>query len=309
MSSRNYFRSGYLFAIAAAVLWGTAGPVAKLLFNQGVSALALTQTRQTMSFFFLMCFFLVWRRKFLYIRLKDLLFFAVLGIAGLAMVQISYYFAISKIQVAPAILLEYMAPVFILLYSATFAGEKITPAKVASLVLAIGGCALVAGIYKVDVFKLNLAGVAWGLLSAVFFSFYTLYGQAGLKNYNAMTLFAYASGFGSLFWWVLNPPQAFFAVEYSSLTWLLFVYVALFGTILPFVLYFEALKRMEASRVSLTSTLEPVVAGVVAYLLVGETMAFLQIIGGILVLSGIVLLQQSPSPVPQADKKAPAQVL
>jgi len=309
MASRNYFQSGYFFAIAAAALWGTAGPVAKLLFNLGVSALVLTQIRQTLSFFLLMAFFLVWRKDFLYIRMKDLLFFAILGIAGLAMVQISYYFAISKIQVAPAILLEYMAPVFILLYSATFTGEKITPAKVASLVLAIGGCALVAGIYKMDVFKLNLAGVAWGLMSAIFFSFYTLYGQAGLKKYNAMTLFAYASGFGSLFLWTLNPPQEFFAVEYSGITWLLFVYVALFGTILPFVLYFEALKRMEASRVSITSTLEPVIAGVVAYLFVGETMSLFQIIGGVLVLSGIVLLQQSPSHGPEVEKEVPAQVL
>jgi drug/metabolite transporter (DMT)-like permease len=301
MARRIIPEKGYLFAISAATLWGLAGPVAKYLFNRGVSALALTQIRQTVSFFLLMSLFLVCRRGLLHIRLKDVAFFAILGI-GLAMVQISYYTAISKIQVAPAILLQYMAPVFILLYSAVFMKERISVTKGVSLLLAVAGCALVAGVYEVDFLKLNLAGVAWGLMSAVVFSFYTLYGQAGLKRYSAMTLFAYASGFGAIFWWVVNPPQAFFAVNYSGFMWLAFAYVAVFGTVLPFVLYFEGLKRMEASRVSITSTLEPVVAGVAAYFFVGETMAFLQIFGGVLVLAGIVLLQQSPSsPTPHVD--------
>lgn len=294
--------SGYLFAIAAAVLWGFAGPVAKYLFNNGVSALVLTQVRQTMSFVLLMAMFLIGRSNHIRIRLRDVPFFAVLGIAGLALVQISYYSAISKIQVAPAILLQYMAPIFILLYSAVFAGEKITPAKVASLILAVCGCAFAVGAYNINFLNLNLAGVAWGLFSAVCFSFYTLYGQAGLKRYSALTLFAYASGFGAILWWILNPPQAFFAVRYSGLTWLAFGYIGVFGTIIPFVLYFEALKRLEASRVSITSTLEPVVAGVAAYFFVGERMAPLQILGGILVLAGIVLLQQGPAPlIPHVD--------
>jgi drug/metabolite transporter (DMT)-like permease len=292
----------YVYAIAAATLWGVGGPVAKYLFNHGVTALALTQVRQTLSFLFLLAFFLATRPSLARIGLRDIPYLAVMGIGGLAMVQFSYYSAVSRIQVAAAILLEYMALIFILVYSASFMKERITFPKAVSLLLAVAGCALVAGVYKVDFLKLNLAGVAWGLASAIFFSFYTLYGQAGLKKYNAMTLFAYASGFGSILWWVLNPPQAFFAVKYSGLTWLAFVYLALFGTTLPFVLYFESLKRMEASRVSITSTLEPVVAGVVAYFFVGETMEFLQIIGGILVLAGIVLLQQTPSPpMPHVD--------
>lgn len=295
MAPEKNSEKGYLFAIGAAALWGLAGPVAKYLFHNGVSPLALTQVRQTLSFILLISLFLVWRKRLLYVRTRDLPFFAILGIIGLAMVQISYYSAIKRIQVAPAILLEYMAPVFILMYSAVFMKEKVSLTKGFSLLLALIGCGLVAGVYEINFLKLNLVGVVWGLMSALFFSFYTLYGQAGLKKYSAMTLFAYASGFGAMFWWIVNPPRAFFAVEYSKLTWLAFAYIAVFGTIVPFILYFEGLKRMEASRASITSTLEPVVAGVAAYLFMGEIMALPQIFGGILVLAGIVLLQQSPA--------------
>jgi drug/metabolite transporter (DMT)-like permease len=111
-----------------------------------------------------------------------------------------------------------------------------------------------------------------------------------------MTLFCYASGFGSLLWWIVNPPQVFFAVRYSPLVWLTFLYVTVFGTIVPFVFYFVALSRLEASRVSITSTLEPVVAGVVAFLFICEKMGFLQVLGGILVIAAIVVLQRSHAP-------------
>lgn len=288
--------SGYLYAVAAASLWGIAGPVAKYLFNHGVTALVLTQMRMTFSFILMMAFFLLARRDLIRIGPRDIPYLAILGVGGFAAVQIAYYSAIARIQVAAAILLEYMAPVLILLYAAIFMKEKITSAKLVSLVLAVLGCALVAGAYDINFLRLNLAGVAWGLGSAIAFSFYTLYGQAGLRKYNALTLFAYSSGFGALFWWTLNPPQAFFAVHYSPLTWLAFLYVAVLGTIVPFVFYLMALERMEASRVSITSTLEPVLAGVVAFVFIGEKMGVLQVLGGILVIAGIILLQRSPTP-------------
>jgi len=300
MGNRKH-RSGpavvsYLYAICAATLWGIAGTVAKYLFIRGVTPIVLTQVRQTLSFVVLLAFFLIVRRDLARIRLRDVPYLASLGIAGLAMVQICYYTSVSKIQVAAAILLEYMAPVLILVYAATFMKEKITLAKFGALVLAVTGCSLVAGIYNVDFLKLNLTGVVWGLLSAVFFAFYTLYGQAGLGKYNAMTLFAYASCFGAVLWWVVNPPSSFFAVKYSGSTWLAFLFIAVFGTILPYVLYFKSLECLEASRVSITSTLEPVMAGAVAFLFIGETMDFLQMTGGVLVIAAIILLQQSPTP-------------
>jgi drug/metabolite transporter (DMT)-like permease len=285
-----------LYAVVAAALWGTGGTVAKYLFGFNVKPLALTQVRVTLSFFLMSAFFLVARRDLARIRLRDVPYLVVMGVAGLAMNQIGYYYAISKIQVAAAILLQYTAPIFILLYAVIFMREKITRAKISALLLAITGCSLVAGVYNVDFLRLNLAGVTWALISAVFFAFYTLYAQAGLRRYSAMTLFAYSSCFASALWWVVNPPRSFFATTYSGTAWLAFLFIAVFGTIVPYVLYFKSLERLEASRVSITSTLEPVVAGVIAYFFIGETMEFLQIMGGILVITAIVLLQQSPTP-------------
>jgi drug/metabolite transporter (DMT)-like permease len=76
-------------------------------------------------------------------------------------------------------------------------------------------------------------------------------------------------------------------------TWLAFLYVTVLGTIVPFVLYLKALERMEASRVSITSTIEPVIAGVVAFFFIGEKMGPPQVLGGVLVIAAIILLQRS----------------
>ncbi len=287
---------GYLYVVCAAGLWGIAGPVAKHLFNQGVTALVLTQVRMTLSFILMITFFLLARRDLARIKAKDIPYLAVLGSGGFALVQITYYSAIASIQVAAAILLQYMAPVLILIYAAVFTKEQITRAKLISLVLAVTGCALVAGAYNIDFLRLNMKGVFWGLSSAVCFSFYTLYGQAGLRKYSALTLFTYSSGFGAMLWWALNPPHAFFAIHYSPGTWLAFVYVTVMGTIVPFTLYLLALNVLEASRVSITSTIEPVLAGMVAFIFLGEKMGPLQMLGGILVIGGIILLQRSPTP-------------
>jgi drug/metabolite transporter (DMT)-like permease len=288
--------AGYVYAVAAAMMWGVAGPVAKYLFNNGVTAIALTQIRMTLSFALMMAFFLLVRRDLARIGPKDIPYLAVLGIGGFALVQISYYSAIARIQVAAAILLQYTAPMFILIYAVIFMKETLTRAKLVSLLLAVSGCALVAGVYNIEFVKLNLGGVTWGLISALCFSFYTLYGQAGLQKYTALTLFTYSSGFGAVIWWVLNPPHEFFATHYSATIWGAMLYIIILGTIVPFVFYLKALEYMEASRVSITSTLEPFCAGMIAFLFLGESMGALQVVGGGLVIAGIILLQQSPTP-------------
>ncbi|GAB4332593.1 MAG: DMT family transporter [Candidatus Abyssubacteria bacterium] len=294
-ASRRSSVKYYIFALTAAVFWGLGATLAKYLLAHGVSPLPLTQVRQTLSFLLMMAFIAVSRPQLARIGPRDIPYLAVMGIGGIAMVQITYYSAVSRIQVAAAVLLQYMSPVFILVFAAVFMREKVTSAKLASLVMAVTGCALVAGVYKVDLLRLNIAGVSWGLLSAVFFSFYTLYGQAGLRKYNAMTIFAYSCGFGSVLWWTINPPASFFSIQYSGGVWLAFIVIAVFGTIVPFISYFKSLEGLEASRVIITSTFEPVVAGVASFLFLAEVMDTVQILGGVLVLIAIVLLQRSPA--------------
>jgi drug/metabolite transporter (DMT)-like permease len=71
----------------------------------------------------------------------------------------------------------------------------------------------------------------------------------------------------------------------------LIVFIGLGGTIAPFGLYFEGVKRIKPTHASITATLEPISAGVIAAVFLGEVMGALQIMGGFIVIVSIILLQ------------------
>jgi drug/metabolite transporter (DMT)-like permease len=78
---------------------------------------------------------------------------------------------------------------------------------------------------------------------------------------------------------------------YSLKMWIAFLYIAIFSTLIPFGFYFKGVERVRATRASITATWEPVVAGFVAYIVLGEILYPLQVLGGIGVIAAVVLLQ------------------
>jgi drug/metabolite transporter (DMT)-like permease len=97
--------------------------------------------------------------------------------------------------------------------------------------------------------------------------------------------------FAALEWNVLHPPLEALLHKYSSVQWGWIFFIGFFGTIFPFGLYFEGIKRIRPTHASITATLEPISAGVIASIFLGEVMAFLQMIGGLMVMMSIVILQ------------------
>lgn len=305
MKSRSIPKSprwGYFFVIAAALLWAVSGSSAKYLFHQGISAFQLVQLRITLAAVCLFVWLLLKNRSLLKIEKKDWIYFMILGICGMAAVQFTYLFAISKIHVAAAILLQYLAPVFIAIFSVVFAKEKLKKATVAAIAMATFGCWLVVGAYNMDVLSMNLAGILSGIASAVSFAWYSVHGEYGMRKYNPWTVLFYALFFASLVWNVFHPPFEAFSHPYTLLEWWWVFYIAVFGTVLPFGLYLEGINLIRATRSSITGTLEPITAGLLSYIFLNEVMEPLQLAGGLLVISAIVLLQLKQ----EYDDKAPA---
>src|SRR5437899_3642257 len=116
---------GYLFIIGAASFWGVSATIAKFLFTQQVQTLVLVQMRMTLSALVLLAVFLAARRTLFIIRFNDLWRFALLGIIGGAGSNFTYYFTIEQTNVATAILLQYLAPIGVLLYGALSGEEQV----------------------------------------------------------------------------------------------------------------------------------------------------------------------------------------
>jgi len=292
----------YLLIIGAAILWASAGTTSKYLFNGGMSPYTLAQYRVSFSSLLILAYLLLFSRNTLRINVRDLWYLAVLGALGMGGVQVTYLFAISKIKVAIAILLQYLAPFFVATYSWLFLRETMDRWKVFSILLAFVGCVFVVEAYKVAFFSLNIEGVIAGVLSAGFFSFYSLLGERAMGRYSPWTVLFYALIFAAVLFNISMPIRNIIVWK-AELRWCLsVVYIIVCGTVLPFGLYYMGIEHLRSTRATIVATLEPISAGFLSFIFLGEFLTPWQIFGGLLVIAAIGIIQSRR----EIDFEAPA---
>ncbi|HNY65133.1 MAG TPA: EamA family transporter [Deltaproteobacteria bacterium] len=282
---------GYLSVVCAALLWASCGTAGKALFNDGMDPLVLVQTRATFAPFILIVVLLVWKPSLLKIGVHDIPRYMLLGGVFTALMQLAYFMAISRIQVASAVLIQYLAPVLVAGYSMTFWKERVTPGKLASLLLSIAGCFLVVGGYNLELVSMNRAGILWAFLSAVAFALTTLLSEKMMQRHHTLTSLAYGLGFAACTLNIVHTPLSIFTGTYTSGQWAALAYIVVFGTLAPFGLYLAGVNYIRSTRTIITATLEPISAAFMAFFLLGEALSPLQITGGIAVIAAVVILQ------------------
>lgn len=283
---------GYMSVTTAAILWASCGTVGKVLFNAGLSPFILVQTRVTLAAAILLIAFILFRPSLLRIKFRDTGHLMLFGGFFLAIMQLSYFMAISRIHVAAAILLQYLAPSMVACYSFIFWKERVTPLKLAALVMSLIGCYLVVGGFDITLLKLNRAGIAWGLISALAFASTTLLGEKVMHRYNPWTALTYGLLFSSLSLNIVHRPLSVMTQSFTLVSWAAVCYIVIIGTLIPFGLYLTGVNYIRSTRTIITATLEPIAAAFLAFFLLGEAFAPLQIAGGITVLAAIILLQR-----------------
>jgi len=284
-------RLGYFYVALAAILFAISGTSAKFLFNDGITAFQLIQMRTTLAFTGLVIWLCLRYPALLKISIKDVPYFIGLGVFGIGSAQFFYLLAISKINVAAAILLHYTGPVFVALYVVFIQRQKLRINSTLAILGTLMGCFLVVGAYDLQLFALNRVGIIAGILAAVSFAVYSILSDYGMRKYTPWTVLLYGLLFAALMWNILHPPLEAFFHRYSPVQWGWILFIGICGTIFPFGLYFEGVKRIQPTHASITATLEPISAGVIATVFLGEVMVPLQMIGGLIVIVSIIILQ------------------
>lgn len=283
---------GYAMVVSAAICWGIMATVAKLLFrDRGVDPLILVVIRADLATLTLFAALTLMSPARLRIGRRDVWAAAVVGVIGLALNNFFYFQSLHLTSVATALLLQYQAPILVALYTVLVQRQRLRGRVILAMALALGGCALVVRAYDLAVLRPNLVGVAAGLGGAVGFAFYILASRVALRTLDPWTLLTYAYLSAGVAWSVVVPPWRILAQGFDLGIWGAFLAVATVGTVLPFGLFISGLRFLPPTQASIVSMLEPVVAAVVAYLLLGETLIPLQILGGALVLAGVVVVQ------------------
>lgn len=296
---------GYLFIALAAFLWGVSAALGRAVFTgklrlagealRPIDPLILSQTRTSFSLLVLLPV-LVGRRGWQRIKLPtpDLIQCLILGMLGVAVSNYFYYVAIQKTSVAIAIILQYTAPVWVLIYVVARGQQKLSMQKVAAVAVAIAGIALTIGIVganSASPLRLNSYGLLAALVASFSFAFYNVGGHRILARYDRWRVLTWTLASAAAFWLVVNPPWKVVAADYTLAQWgFLFVFsmVSVLGS---FSLYFLGLQYLEPTRAIITSCLEPVFSILLAAALLGEGVRPIQTLGIVLVLSAIVIVQ------------------
>jgi drug/metabolite transporter (DMT)-like permease len=294
---------GYAMVLTAATLWALNGAVSKVILQSGgVTSERLTEVRATGAFLLLFAVLLVWRRSTLRVRLGELPFLAVFGIAGLAFVAWFYFVAIERLEIGIALLIQYVAPVLVALYARYVLHEPVRRRIWAALALSIVGLALLLQLWHG--LELDGIGVLASVGAAITFALYILMADRGIRRRTSSSLLAYGFLFAALFWAVVQPWTSFpwdllddsvsllGRLESIELpVWLLMAWMVVLGTIVPFGLLVAALRHVSPTRAGILAMFEPVAGTVIAYAWLREELDPVQLVGAAVVLCGIGLAQ------------------
>jgi drug/metabolite transporter (DMT)-like permease len=280
-----------LAAVAlAAGLWALGATVASDLFASGVSPFELAEARAVVAMIGLALLPGSWAARRGPIAPTRTLAFGL----SLALVNLTYYFAIDRLAVAVAIVLEYTAPVLVIAWAALVARRPPSREVVAALVAAVSGVILVSGLLAGGVGTVDGLGIAMGLAAAVFFSIYTVLSEDTGAAFGPLGAMFRGFVIASAFWVLFQIPQGWPSTLFESDHIPKVLFVGLGGTLLPFLLYVWGIGRVRAERAAIAATLEPPIGGVIAWVWLGQTLTVGQIAGGLLVIGAILLLNKRP---------------
>ena len=275
---------GMLLALGAAALWGVTGAVAAGVFDV-VSPAHVSQSRAIIAVIILVPYAAyrgVLRPP------KPLWKFALLGV-NLALVNVTFYWALDLLGVGPGATIQFLAPIMVLGWMAVVRGYAVGTIVWMAAFGAVFGVALVTQAWALE--GSDYLGFAAGLVSAVLFASYLVFGEYLGQTHPPTQIATWGFVFATVFWLIALPPWTFpWGIETS--TWADIVIVGVFGTALPFILGFHALRLAPSGIVGVAATAEPAIAAVAALILLNQYLVPLQWFGVAVVVVAIATVQR-----------------
>jgi drug/metabolite transporter (DMT)-like permease len=298
---------GYTLYLLGALTFALNGTVSKAILMSGVDSARLSQLRVTGAFIFLLAFVAVNRPQQLKIHQKEWPFLVAYGIFGVAMTQYLFFVALRYLPVGIALLIEFTAPVFVALWFRFVLKEPTRRTVWLALTVALIGLALVAEVWRG--FSFEVIGLIAALGAASALSAHYLITDRQMRQpepRDPVSLTMWGFGFAALFWVIVQPWWTFPWTELSGTSdaslgsilgqrplWVLSGWMIVMGTVVPFWLVVASMRHLRASQASVIGLTEPLLAIVIAWLVLAESLAFVQLVGGALILLGVVLAERS----------------
>ncbi len=296
MFSQHTARRDFLFIVCASVSWGTVGVANQFLYGYGATnALSLTFLRLAIAtpLFFLASWIFLGRR-FFHIKRRDLRTMMLMG-CMMALSQACYVAAIASAGVSVSTLIAICAaPVIIVLLSALFTRERLTPMTLIALLAALGGTALLVTTGShADGGTVSLAGVLFAFLSACGYAGFIFCGRLLTSSYHPLQISSVSFGTGALLLLVCASSTKL-VIVYPGGGWLMLLYLGCVPTALGYGLFQVGIRSLSATVASIVTMCEPLTAAILAWILFHEELGPLGLLGAGCLLGAMAIIMLVP---------------
>lgn len=304
MNDHSSLTRGYTTALISAVFLSTTAVFIRYLTQTyAIAPLVLAFWRALFVVLTLSITLALLKPGLLRVRRSHMSYLAVYGLV-LAAFNSLWTLSVAQNGAAVATVLVYCSAAFTAILGWWLLKERLDWGKIVAVVLCLGGCVLVSGVLDSAVWQSNWLGILAGVLSGLGYAVYSLMGRsASQRGLNPWTTLLYTFAFAAVFLLALNmlpldwlpgtaaQPADLFALGTSILGWGVLFLLAAGPTVAGFGLYNVSLSLLPSSVVNLIVTMEPVFTAVFAYVLLGERLTPVQLVGSLLIMGGVVFLR------------------
>lgn len=291
----------YIYIIISAACWGFIGLFNRLLTDMGVELGNRVFIRNFGTLLVLTVVFALFQRQVFRINWKHLPIFLCSGLISILGLSLVYFQCQTMCSLSVAAVLLYLAPSFVVLFSAALWKASLTKRKLIALAVSLLGCVMVSGILGGGM-TASWAGIGLGVLSGLCYASYTVFAHYGMARYESYTM---------IYWTFLvaGLSSAFFAdfstlpLAFSSGQGIVGVCgVVVVATALPYILYTRGLEGVESGRASIITNVEPVVETLVGIFVFKEALTVWTVLGMACVFGCVILLAREGGGTPAAKE-------
>ena len=295
---------GELYLVIGAVFFSLNGVIVTLVLDH-MTTFRLAQVRAIGTFFLLFLITFIQDRNSLKAQRREIPTLIFYGVFGYAMVQLGYFIGISRgVPLSLVLIIEFTAPIWIVLWIKFVRKSVVAKDMWVAIALSLLGLIMVAKVW--EGFAFDLIGSFGALGAALALAVYFLMSQSQGTKRSAQAMVVWGMGIAGLFWSLVLPiwnfPTEIFTTEinlqgrfsdYSAPGWLLIAYIIIFGTMVPYLFVVGGIRRLSASTSSVIGMMEPVLAGVFAWVWLSQSWSAIQLAGGAIVLIGIYIADRA----------------
>ena len=286
---------GMLLASLASSLWAISGISGEILFKQfNFSSDWLVSTRTLVSGILLFMIVIFIEKKSILRPLKnkrDSMGIILFGVAGMYLVQYTYFKTIELSNVSFATILQFTAPFFIFIYESIKNRKLPSILTVTLLFMTILGVVFIATKENFSNLSVSLEALLFGLVSAVMIAFYSTYPKKLLKKYGSITVVGWGMIIGSVISNIIHPIWEIQG-DINTKSIIQVITVVILGTSIAYLIYIASLNYISSSLAGILTAFEPVLAAVLSVVTFGLKFSIIELIGFVLVFVSIFVLEK-----------------